>query len=240
MAGGADDTPPDMECTSGSQAAAWQSVKNRFRNIFTGPGGGFVLTPREQLVATLHGAMEDLMATKALTGESGDCGLGRLCLQILSVLTVEDPAALVSLLQQTEQLASPILTLLLDVPWGLVGRSGWPFFGLLSQFNLRKLHAGSNDEQTDGLTDPLAKQFHAEIATALPAGNTEALKAAATAFLEKGQQQSPLGPFCAVAAQAAVSAEERPQMLQGLQVALKQVMNSAAELEVALSTRWPL
>merc|ERR1719235_1518128 len=106
MAGGADDTPPDMECTSGSQAAAWQSVKNRFRNIFTGPGGGFVLTPREQLVATLHGAMEDLMATKALTGESGDCGLGRLCLQILSVLTVEDPAALVSLLQQTEQLAS--------------------------------------------------------------------------------------------------------------------------------------
>merc|ERR1712224_1050554 len=50
MAGGADDVPPDMECTSGYQAAAWQSVKNRFRNIFTGPGGGFVLTPREQLV----------------------------------------------------------------------------------------------------------------------------------------------------------------------------------------------
>lgn len=231
----------DLECNSGPLAPAWTQVKLHFRALFTEAGTGFVPTSRERLVQTLHTSMDALVGAKALSPEAGDCGLGRLCLQLLSVLTVEDPAALATLLQQAEQLASPVLTLLLDIPWVAVGQSGWPFFGILSQFNLRKLQVAPNDEQTDGLMEPKARQFISDISAALPSGNEEALKGAASRYLEGGQQpQSPLAPFCAVAAQAATNLQERPQMLEGLQGAMKQVMQSAAELEVALSTRWPL
>jgi len=202
------------------------------------------MAPREILVGALEEIMQALKASKALSPDSADeCGLGKLCLQLLSIVTIDDPSALTQLFSSFEQIASPVLTLLLDVPWAALAQAGWPFFGLLAQLNLRKAHSGINTEAIDGLADPATRAFHGELQVALGKDGA-ALEAAAQAFLQKeqGAGGSALGPLTAMAAQAAATPQvpQRAQMLGALQAGLKQVVGDAAELDIAMSTQWPL
>lgn len=232
----------DMPCSTGAHAAAWASVKQRFRAVTSAPLG---MAPREVLMGALEEAMQDLKAAQALAPESAsECGLGKLCLQLLSIVTIDDPAALTQLFSSIEQIASPVLTLLLDVPWAAVAQAGWPFFGLLAQLNLRKGHTPGalNTEAIDGLDDPTTRAFHGELTAALGKDGA-ALEAAAQAFLQKELQAgSAMGPLTAMAAQAAGTPQTpvRQQMLTGMQAGMKQVIGSAAELDIALSTQWPV
>jgi len=236
------EAPEDMGCQAGPHAAAWDAAKQRFRAVSAAPLG---MAPREVLVQTLEAVMQDLTASKALSPEFGDeCGLGKLCLQLLSMLTMEDPTPLAQLFSSVEPIASPVLTLLLDVPWAFLAQSGWPLFGLLAQLNLRKGQAPGaiNTAEIDGLNDPVTQAFGAQLQAAL-AQDGAALEVAAQTFLQQATGAgSALAPLTAMAAQAAGTPQlpMRAQMLGAMQSGLKQVIGNAPELDIALSTQWPL
>lgn len=239
--GAGPEAPEDLGCTTGAHAVAWQNAKQRFRSVTSAPLG---LAPREVLVGALEGAITDLKAASALSTQATDeCGFGKLFLQLMSIATVDDPAGLAQVFSAIEQIASPVLTLALDVPWDAVAKSGWPLFGILAQINLRKVQAGTLDTSgIDGLGDPTTKAFHAELTAALSRDGA-AIEAASSAFLKKeNQSPSALAPLTAMSAQAAGQTElpVRAEMLAATQAVMKQVLGDAAELDIALSTSWPL
>lgn len=233
--------PDDMGCAAGPHAAAWALAKQRFRAVTAAPLG---MVPVQVLAEALQAVMQDLKAANALAPSTeNECGLGKLCLQLLSVVSMEDPMPLTQLFTSFEQISSPVLTLLLDVPWAAIAQAGWPLFGLLAQIGLRKSQAAAiNTDAIDGMNDPAVRAFADELQLALGRDGA-ALEAAAQAFLQKETAAgSPLAPMTAMAAQAAGTPQlpERAQMLGALQAGLKQSVGDAAELDVALSTKWPL
>lgn len=236
--------PEDLACAGGAHAATWASVKEKFRSAVASP---LTLAPREVIVGALEGALQELKRANALEPAAADeCGLGKLCLQLLSVLTMDDPAGLMQLFGSYEQIASPVLTMLLDVPWVALSQAGWPILGLLSQVNLRKAHHSAsaiNTEALDGLADPASRQFLEQMGMALQSGNQAGLEAVASAFLQKEPPSgNALAMLCALAAQAVATTQvqTRVQLLDALQAAMRQVIGSAAELDIGLSTQWPL
>mmetsp|Transcript_35981 Transcript_35981/g.99145 ORF Transcript_35981/g.99145 Transcript_35981/m.99145 type:complete len:424 (+) Transcript_35981:89-1360(+) len=237
--------PMDLDCAVGPRAAAWASTKQRFSAVFAGPHGAFKLASKEALNAAMEGALNDLKAVGALSPEAAnECGLGKLSLQLLSFATVDDPTALVQLFAAFEQLASPVLTMLLDVPWAAVAAAGWPLFGLLGQLNFRKQHVEGalNTEAMDGMDDAMVKAFQVELAAAVEAWDMPSIAKAGATFMEKEHQGSALVPLTALAAQSAgaTKLEERGVLLQAVQQGFKQVIGSGAELDIALATTWPL
>lgn len=223
------------------------AAKRHFQSIFLGPGMSPLSLPsREVLTAALERALAELKAVNALSPQAADeCGLGKLCLQLLSFATIDDPAVLAQLFQGLEQLASPVLTMMLDVPWAATGQAGWPLFGLLSTINLRKAHVPEalNTPEVDGLADVSGQTFLAELLGALQAGDAAALDRAGAGFLQRPDAQgSALAPLTALAAQAlgGTDANQRLGFMQAMQGAMKQVIGSPGELDIALSTRWPL
>jgi len=240
----AGEPPEDMSCAATPRAAAWTVVKQHFQGIVA-PSPPMQLASREAMSSGMEAVVSHLKSTGALTPETAnECGLGKLCLQLLSFALVDDPGALVQLFTGFEELASPVLTLLLDVPWALLGASGFPFFGLLAQINLRRAHVPGalNNDAIDGLDDPAAKAYQAELLAALAAGGTASVDKASAAFMQRESQASALGPLTALAAQAAGGApqQERLAFLQGLQLGFKQAIGNARELDIAMGTQWPL
>lgn len=235
------EAPEDMACATGPHAAAWAAAKQRFRAVTSAPLG---LAPREVMVGALEEIMQELKAARALSDVENDCGLGKLSLQLLSIISIDDPAALTQVFSSFEQIASPVLTLLLDIPWAALAQAGWPFFGLLAQLNLRKAHAPGalNTEAIDGLGDPVTRTFFVELQDALGRDGA-ALEVAAQSFLQKETASgSALAPLTAMAAQAAGTPQlpVRAQMLGAMQAGMKQVVGNAGELDIALSTQWQL
>lgn len=186
-----------------------------------------------------------LKASNTLAPEVADeCGLGRLALQMLTLTTIDDPMAFVQVFSETERLASPVLTFLLDVNWILLGQSGWPMFGFLAQINLHKQKEGITiNDEGDGLDAELSKVFLAELQDALAKEDYEKVIQSAANFLQSDAPSgsSPLGALSAFATQAMVlPAGERVRVLQDMQTAFKQMISGAPELDISLSSRWPL
>merc|ERR1719253_1873043 len=99
---------------------------------------------------------------------------------------MEDTAGLMQLFSSVEPIASPVLTLLLDVPWAALAQAGWPFFGLLSQLNHRKINSPEaiKMEAVDGMGDPSTYQFFHDLQVALGRDGAT-LEAVAQSFLQK-------------------------------------------------------
>lgn len=237
--------PHDLGCSEGPRAQAWQSAKRHFRKVFGEAGvAPFSLATPEEMAGAMEAAMKDLNAVDALKPETqDDCGFGKLFLQLLSIVMSDDPLAFSEVIRGVEQIASPVLTLLLDIPWAGTAQSGWPFFGLFAQANLRKhtVPGALNAEQVDGFDDPNAQQFLAYLAEAVPNLDLGAMAQAGGLYLNAPTQGQALGPMTAIAAQAAVAPlEPRIEGLNLLQKSFKQVVQSGPELDIALSTRWPL
>merc|ERR1712129_233822 len=217
----------------------------RFRNLLTGTNvlGGI---KRETLSETLDAAMKELKEAKALGPESeSECPVGKLNLQLLSVTAIVDPMALAQLLTGTERLASPILTLLLDVPWIAIVESGWPVFGFLAELNARRREtkAGINTELADGVAEGAARAFLVEVTQALATGNIGELKQLSALYLSfEDQQGAAFATLTALAAQAAVenTVGGRIKLLEAVQNVFKMAIASAPELDLALGTQWPI
>eukprot|EP00928_Gymnodinium_smaydae_P047105 TRINITY_DN31420_c0_g1_i1.p1 TRINITY_DN31420_c0_g1~~TRINITY_DN31420_c0_g1_i1.p1 ORF type:complete len:293 (+),score=67.46 TRINITY_DN31420_c0_g1_i1:52-879(+) len=241
----AQDLPAGLECDTGPHAKVWGRVRDLFSAAVVEAGSPMVPSRQPVMSAALDTAMKELTQAKAFTAETeGNCGIGRLSLQLMTLAATQDGAALLQAFAQLEQISSPVLTLLLDVPWLAVAHSGWPIFGLLSQLNLRKREVASDIDlnELDGTNDPLVKMFKVSLSGLIQSADLRAMDNVASSFLEQQPKNCAMAIVTAVSVQAAAmpDANVRAQLVQALQASFKQMIGSALELDVAISTGWPV
>lgn len=242
------DIPEDIACDRGPNAAAWSSVKKRFRALLEESSGPFRLAPRETVQKVLQESIEDISNVGGFSNNvREECGFGKLFIQVLSVVTMEDSLAVAQFLQDTPVMSSPMLTILLDIPWVATALSGWPFFGILSQVAMHKvdlMKGALNNDAVDGLSDETAKAYFREVYEAAPNSDLARMAQASFAYMASTTAGSSdvLGQLTAMATQAAVQTDVKQRMdtVQALQRMFRNVIATPSELDIALTTRWPL
>jgi len=241
--------PEDLECEKGPHAAVWKQVKKKFRSLLEDtPGALFNPIPEEKLKIVVDDTIAQVKGAGGFDSTSTDeCGYGKLALQLLSVCLVSDPMAVAQTVQSAgESFASPVLTLLLDIPWVATALSGWPLFGLLAQVSLRKaaLLEGIVDlESIDGVNK--GSPYFTSMRSAMTSSDLTAMADATLQYLDKNDVEGDggaLGALTALATQAAVQSnvQERLNLINGLQEAMKRAVHNSQELDMMLATRWPL
>lgn len=238
----------DLGCVTGPNAAAWEKVKQRFKVFLENTSRPFELASRESVKTTLEGSIDDVKAVGGFGPKTaGECGLGRMMIQLLNIMVVDEPSTVVRVIREAEVLASPVMTLILDVPWIDTALSGWPFFGVLAQVALHKtkiLRGADYDSinGVDGITDDATRAYFDVLVKATETSDVAAMVVSSVKFMEIPNTQSTFGLLTAVAAQTAAQekVEERLGFMNGLQTQFRNVIHSASDLEAALSIRWPL
>jgi len=240
--------PGDMGCANGPRAAQWGSVKQRFRKLFDGASGPFKPVDTDALVAAVKEGIADVEAVRGLSTDPDavdECGFGKLFIQLLSLVTVEEPPAIAQYFQEHPAVASPVLTMLLDIPWVAMAQSGWPFFGVLAQINYQKARVLSpmlNVAAVDGLANEAITAYFDLMIGAQQTGDMLSMATASQMYLRNPPPGSPYATLTAVATQSAISMdiEERLKGIQTLQEGFRQAVTTPAELDIALTIRWPL
>jgi len=240
--------PSDMGCTAGPRSVEWGRVKQRFRSLFEGGDGPFKPVPVETIASTLSGSVADLEPSRGLSGDADavvECGIGKLFIKLLALAAVEDPQSIAQYFTENSDITSPIMTMLLDIPWASVAQSGWPFFGVLAQINYQKVKVLSpmlDVAAIDGLVnEPILAYFELMMASQ-QSGDMLAMAAASEMYLRDPPEGSPYAGLTAMASRAAFSmdVQERLQAIGTLQDAFKQALREPSELDIALTIRWPL
>lgn len=108
-------------------SAEWGEVKVLFVEQLGMWSAGTVPQDNRQL-QQLHNAA--MLRLKTANDSASECGMGHLSMAMLTILAQEGGAALPTLPAQ-------LRNVLLDVPWTLIARSGWPIFALLAQLRLK-------------------------------------------------------------------------------------------------------
>eukprot|EP00928_Gymnodinium_smaydae_P079262 TRINITY_DN63232_c0_g1_i1.p1 TRINITY_DN63232_c0_g1~~TRINITY_DN63232_c0_g1_i1.p1 ORF type:complete len:294 (-),score=78.78 TRINITY_DN63232_c0_g1_i1:47-928(-) len=241
------EAPRDMGCTEGPRAEAWRSVKLRMHSLFNTSTGPFKLASIDALAEAVQGSIAEIQPSGGFAAESaGECGFGKLFLQVLSMTLMDSPEGLAQFLQEHPTLSSPVMTALLDIPWTAVAQSGWPLFGVLAQVNYKKLEVLGpvlNYDAIDGLGDDAVRKYFEVMGVAQKQGDLVGMAQASTEFLQKAPQSGgPLSTLTALATQAAVqmNVQRRFELLGILQQTFRETVTSAATLDIALTTRWPL
>eukprot|EP00929_Paragymnodinium_shiwhaense_P018816 TRINITY_DN1302_c0_g1_i1.p1 TRINITY_DN1302_c0_g1~~TRINITY_DN1302_c0_g1_i1.p1 ORF type:complete len:277 (-),score=95.60 TRINITY_DN1302_c0_g1_i1:173-1003(-) len=241
------DIPEDMGCEKGKHAAVWLSVKKSFRTLIDETSGPFSPVKNEAIKTVVDNAVAQVKAAGGFEkAAEGECGLGRLSIQLLTLATLTDPQAAAQSLQELQAISSPVLTLLLDVPWVATALSGWPMFGILAQVGLHKvqvLQGMLNNDALDGLQRDIDKAYFQEINTAASKGDLISMVESSVKYMSSGGEGGGiLAPLTAMASQAAVQTEvqQRMEAATQLQNAFRGVIGTPAELDLSLTTRWPL
>jgi len=235
----------DLPCTQGPNAAAWAAAKKRIR-LMIDETSGFKMIPRETLAASLQEVIGEVKAVNGFGKEfSGECGYGRLSIQLLSLATEDDPAALAQSMQQLPQLSNPVMTTLLDVPWLATALSGWPIFGILAQLALRKVEmfSGAVDNKAiDGLETEVDQMYFTAMQKGIESVDFISMAQASYEYLQLPVKTCILGDLTATATQASVQSDvkQRTVAVNTLQKAFREAFSAAAQLDLALTTRWPL
>lgn len=236
------DVVDNFNCASGPTAKAWLSVKSTLRDLFK-DGGTFAVKDKKVLKDTFAKVYHELKENDALSAKAGgECSLGRLSFQLLS-LTYSEPELLLELFSSFEKIASPVLSVLLDVPWLAVAQSGWPIYALLAEINLQKINSGvMNKDRVDGLDKPLGQAFYNEFMDAIIKGDGTIIGKITNMYLSvSDKDRNAYASLAAIVAGAAGSdIKQRMQLMDVMQTGLKQVISNAMELDVSLGTQWPL
>jgi hypothetical protein len=244
--------PQDLACAQGPNAATWAKVKLRFRELFDQDASGPFRPAAVQSVQTaVEGAIADIQAVNGFRGAEGECGFGKMLLQLLGIVLVEDVDAVTAIFRRSEDLASPVLTTLLDIPWIETALSGWPLFGVLAQVAFHKvavLGSALDASDIDGLSDGATRAYYDQIASAQQTGDIEAMAMAAATYIQTpinatDPVEPPIfGSLAAAATQALAQSnvQQRLDLMHDIQGSLKTRLTSPADLEVALTTRWPI
>lgn len=250
-----DGIPQDLACAQGPNAATWSKVKLRFRGLLEQqPSGPFRPASPDAVKAALDGAIADIQAVNgfapAVSGGDAECGFGKILLQLLSIVLVDDASAVSQIFRSSEALASPVLTVLLDLPWVETALSGWPFFGILAQVAFHKvavLGTALDSSVIDGLSDGATQSYYNQVVSAQQTGDLEAMAMAAATYMQTPPlvptEEPPIfGSLAAAATQALAqtNVQQRLDLMHGIQGSLRSRLESAADLEVALTTRWPI
>lgn len=236
--------PDDLACEKGPHAAAWQAAKQRFRSLLEAEHL-FDIIPADNIKNAVDAAVSDLRSAGAFDKSAGDeCGYGRLAIQLLSLSLVDDPVASAQPLQQSTTISNPVLTLLLDIPWVATALSSWPFFGILAQVGhhkVQKLTGMLNNDAVDQLSQA-SQPFFREMTAAARKSDLVGMAQASILVLQANTDVGVLGSLTALATQAAMQTDVQKRMGQcnALQQAMRNAIGEARELDIALSTRWPL
>lgn len=223
-------------------------MKQRFRALFEGSKGPFTPVPVETLVSTVKDSIADIEAVRGLSTDAdavSECGFGKLFIQLLSLVTVEEPSGIVQYFQDHPSVASPVLTMLLDIPWVSMAQSGWPFLGILAQINYQKtkiLTPMLNVDAVDGLSNEAIRAYFDLMTSSQTSGDMLAMATASQMYLRNPPPGSPYATLTALATSAAISmdVQERLKSIQNLQEGFRQAITTPSELDIALTIRWPL
>jgi len=233
---------PELTCQV-TPHPEWKEIKLLTYSWFGNWRAGVVPMDKANLQSLLDVSVRRLHAVHSKVDE---CGMGRLCMTLLAMASGEGT------LKSTPAIHSPLLTILLDVPWGLVMRSGWPIFALLAQLHLHR-HlkddlptTGRSAEYLQGLTSSLAQE------------RPEALHILGAEFVRRQEEALEgqeivdddgrtfvMPALCALASQllnpgimtATVNAEEALRHMQGF---YRQAVNNIDDLQATVESAWPL
>lgn len=233
----------DLQCTNGTHAGTWNVIQQKMRYIF-GPDAAFQsLDKQGQIEPVLYSIIED-MASIGHVAEDG-CGVGKVLVQLLSVLAADtDGSTVRDQILSNERLTSPLMTLLLDIPWIGV-QPMWPMFGFFAQLQQRRILNETNSLVVDGLEHPDVQKVAGGLSTAIMNGDTEGLKVLSQAFLDAGAggvELSPIGFLTSIFTQAAIanSTEEAQAIFFEAQNVVKRMVFQPQDLDTLLASRWPL
>lgn len=242
--------PDDMECQRGPHAAVWQSVKKSFRALLEEtPGAVFNPIPAEKVKDAVDKGIAQVKAAGGFDNLSAnECGPGKIAIQLLSVCLISDPMGVAQTVQTAgEAFASPLLTVLLDIPWVATALSGWPIFGIMAQLSLRKaelLKDLVSQDSIDGLENKISAAYFKSMRAAMASNDLAAMADATLKYLEDPTpgETDVLAALTALATQASVQSnvQERLNLVNGLQEAIKKAIRTPADLDLMLATRWPL
>jgi len=202
----------------------------------------------DAVVAAVKDSVAEIEAVRGFSGDSdavSECGFGKLFIQLLTLVTVEDPGSIAQYFQEKEAIASPVMTALLDIPWMTMALSGWPFFSILAQMNYQKVKLLSpmlNVAAVDGIANDAISAYFDLMAASQASGDMRAMAAASQMYLQSAPPGSPYATLTAMACQCALTMDiqERVKGIQTLQESFRQVVTTASELDISLTIRWPL
>lgn len=228
---------PDLACEA---TRDWMDVKALIWSAFGSWQAGVAPIAQADLDQVLDEAAARL---EELMHKPDTCGMGRLCMTLLTMAQTQQLQ-----LHSLPSIHSPILTILLDVPWRIVMRSGWPIFALLAQLSLRQPQ-GADVPVTGGLILDYFTSLHAgllkEKADALAGLGAQYIQTAESSA--DGLQSSPMHvmpALCALAAQllgsGALEPEHSEATLQHMQSFFRQQVSSISDLQGTIDSAWPL
>jgi hypothetical protein len=244
---------PELTCHSEGNED-WIEVKAATALQFGSWLAGIELKSAAQLQVLVDSAVSRLSSQSMGLGAS-ECGLGRLCMSLLAVLAGGTGGFLLG----AHAIHSPLLTVLLDVPWRLVIHSGWPLFGILAQ-----LHLGARQRHTPPTTGSAAEYFRdlvatlerrdarlqADLGAGLERHEGARLAHLGAAFLRSEEGRAHASTYvipglCALASQLLspeVGTESMPidNALQQVQGFFRQAVQSIEDLQGTLDSAWPL
>jgi len=231
-------------CLSAAQGgSAWDNMRLRLRNTLDNNVGAIPIDQSKKL-------LDNVLQQFSQAGESPngeDCGMGVLSLHLLNAMTMDDTeenrAALVYIFSEYEELTSPVLTLLLDLPWESILRSNWPLFGMLAQIHHRKLDI-MDLEELNGFNHTATRAFHTEIMGHIGRRDWEAMRTESEKFIDGYLSETP-SPLCMLTAflgQAIKTKDRdlRESVLAYTQDQFKRMVGGGADMDAVLGSAWPV
>lgn len=245
---------PDLACAR-TPHKEWREFKALLIQWLGGWSGGTEPSNQEQVRSVLELVQQTL---RPVYHEVNECGMGRLSMTLLALIVGEGKGSLLSV----PSLHSPLLTILLDIPWGVLMRSGWPFFGLLSQLQLHthRLDDAPSDGHIGSYFIGLVKTLPLQdVDTLVSLGaqfiylDDEASKAreaaaaadgsdGAAAALENGHVMPTLCAWASLLLNAEVlrDKDRAEGALQHMQAFYRQAVMSMDDLQATVHSAWPL
>merc|ERR1712187_82465 len=173
------------------------------------------------------------------------CGMGRLCMTLMVTMAQSATGSL----NGVPSIHSPLMTVLLDVPWSRLMRSGWPLFGLLAQLSFRTPQGADLPVAEGPMLD-----YHRSLQLGLVKEMPEGLANLGAQFVEatesKADGESASGrlhvmpALCALASQLlgpdVLGPDRADDALKHMQVFFRQAVTSVSDLQGTIDSAWPL
>eukprot|EP00929_Paragymnodinium_shiwhaense_P053250 TRINITY_DN26659_c1_g2_i1.p1 TRINITY_DN26659_c1_g2~~TRINITY_DN26659_c1_g2_i1.p1 ORF type:complete len:506 (+),score=112.44 TRINITY_DN26659_c1_g2_i1:196-1713(+) len=237
---------PDLTCMA-TQRVEWIAVKALTAEWFGSWKAGVVAKDKTQLQGLLDIFMQRLEAAVQDTGE--ECGMGRLCMTLLALSSGESGASL----KMAPSFHSPLLTILLDVPWLIVMQSGWPLFGLLAQLQMQQ------HKRDDMPVSGASQHYLTKLRQALVQEQAETIAELGSRFVVQQEEAENRGPsaeseetkvmpaLCALASQLLGNGVlvggppgSAEKALGHMQAFYRQAVTNIDDLQATLDSVWPL
>jgi len=228
---------PDLTCFS-TTVSEWQDFKVLTGKWFGSWSSGVVPKSKAQLQSLTELAVRKLAAVHDKVDE---CAMGRLFVSLLGLASGEGT------LKSMPHLSSPLLTILLDIPWAIVMRSGWPLFALLAQLHLQQ--QGTDDLPTSGPDQVYFQALKGRLMSHNSQVAQKELAILGAEFVRLQQDESTQNQrflvfpaLCALASQLFGQETDAgvDQALHHMQSFFKQAVMNIDDLQSTLVTSWPL